>query len=150
MRVHSIRQASVIILPVLIVLALTVSLSACSKTGAVQGPATSAVKDSGSDSIVYVDVRRPDEWAAGHVIGAVHIQNEQFDQRWQELEKYKANRIVVYCRTGHRATSADSILKSHGFNSVNGKGLDTLRQKGVPVFYPTTREKLDTGVTPAK
>jgi phage shock protein E len=48
-----------------------------------------------------VDVRTPDEFAAGHIPGAVNIPVQQLDARMSELEP-KDVAVVVYCRSGHR------------------------------------------------
>ncbi|HEX9107125.1 MAG TPA: rhodanese-like domain-containing protein, partial [Longimicrobiales bacterium] len=74
---------------------------------------------------VYVDVRTPAEFAAGHVTGALNIPYDQMPQRWQELDSLRAKPVVLYCRSGHRAGIALEELKTHGFTSVvNGGGLE--------------------------
>lgn len=84
--------------------------------------------------VVYVDVRTPEEYAQGHVRGAINIPYDQMAQRWTELQQDEGRAIVLYCRTGHRAGIALAELQKHGFaHAVNGGGLTDLQQRGVPV-----------------
>jgi phage shock protein E len=84
--------------------------------------------------VVYVDVRQPDEWAAGRVDGAIHIPHTEMATRWTELEEYRDADIVLYCRTGRRSGIAEEILRQAGFEHLqNGGGLNDLEQRGVPV-----------------
>ena len=107
-------------------------LIACSgsDTGAQgQGAATATA----TDDVVYVDVRTPQEYNAGHVEGAINIPYDQMADRWQELEEYRDQPMVVYCRTGRRSGIALSVLRQHGFDeATNGGGLSGLAKKGVP------------------
>ena len=68
-----------------------------------------------------VDVRTPDEFAAGHIPGAVNIPVQQLDARLSELQPKDAA-VVVYCRSGHRSGKAASMLKNAGFNAVSDLG----------------------------
>ena len=45
----------------------------------------------------------PQEFAEGHVAGALNIAHDQMDVRYTELEKYRNQRIIVYCRSGRRS-----------------------------------------------
>ena len=68
-----------------------------------------------------VDVRTPDEFAAGHIAGAINIPVQQLDARMSELRPKEAA-VVVYCRSGHRSGSAARMLKSAGFAAVHDLG----------------------------
>ncbi|HET9440067.1 MAG TPA: rhodanese-like domain-containing protein [Longimicrobiales bacterium] len=82
---------------------------------------------------LYVDVRTTEEFASGHVQGALNIPVEQIEQRWNELEPYRDQQIIVYCRTGRRSARAIEVLQAHGFTNLeNGGGFDALRAAGVP------------------
>jgi phage shock protein E len=98
------------------------------------GSASDPAVDPEGQRVVYVDVRRPDEWAAGHVAGAIHIPHTELGERWHELESYRDADIVLYCRTGRRSGIAEEILRQAGFENVeNGGGLSGLARQGVPV-----------------
>ena len=68
-----------------------------------------------------VDVRTPEEFAAGHIAGAVNIPVQELDRRIGELEP-KEGPIVVYCRTGIRSGRATLVLKGAGYPQVHDLG----------------------------
>jgi hydroxyacylglutathione hydrolase len=61
--------------------------------------------------VVMLDVRLPLEWAGSHLHGAVHIPLPDLPARLGELP---TGEVWVYCRTGHRAAIAASILDAAG------------------------------------
>jgi rhodanese-related sulfurtransferase len=78
-----------------------------------------------SDSnLILLDVRTPAEFNSetGHLAHALLIPVQELEQRVDELRKFKSNLIIVYCRTGHRSTSATEILQRHGYNARNMEG----------------------------
>ena len=82
---------------------------------------------------MYLDVRSPEEFAEGHVQGAINIPVDEMEARWQELEPYRDRPIVVYCRSGRRSARAIEILAQHGFTQLeNGGGFESLTASGVP------------------
>jgi phage shock protein E len=68
---------------------------------------------------VLVDVRRPDEFAAGHLPGAVNIEvtAPDFGQRVAALDKTKPT--YVYCRSGARSANAAKQLTTAGFAHIS-------------------------------
>jgi len=65
-----------------------------------------------------LDVRRPEEFAAGHLKNAVSIDVTAADFA-DRIEKLKKTDIyLVYCRGGVRSTRAMGIMKDHGFTAV--------------------------------
>ena len=64
-----------------------------------------------------VDVRTPEEFAAGHIEGAVNIPVQDLPARMDELGR-KDEPIVVYCRSGARSGSAKRTLESAGYTNV--------------------------------
>lgn len=68
-------------------------------------------------SIDLVDVREPDEWAAGHVEGAQLLPLSQFDA--SKLPKAKEGRqIVIMCRSGNRSQRAIALAQAAGRNDI--------------------------------
>jgi rhodanese-related sulfurtransferase len=59
-----------------------------------------------------LDVREDEEWAAGHIDGAVHIPLGQLPQRIGELDAQRP--VVTVCRSGGRAAKAADLLISSG------------------------------------
>jgi rhodanese-related sulfurtransferase len=81
----------------------------------------------------YVDVRTPEEFASGHVAGAINIPHDQMSARYNELAAFYYSPIVVYCQSGRRAGLALEVLKEKGFTkAVNGGGVADMRETGVP------------------
>jgi phage shock protein E len=81
---------------------------------------------------LILDVRTPEEYAAGHVAGTVHIPLDQLEQRWQELAQYRDQPIIVYCRTGRRSAAAIDLLATKGFSRLeNGGGLSQMARRGL-------------------
>jgi hydroxyacylglutathione hydrolase len=68
------------------------------------------------EDVVLVDVRSKDEYAAGHVEGAINIMVMDLRSRYTELDP--ARPTIVMCRSGHRSSLASSILKQKGFARV--------------------------------
>lgn len=83
---------------------------------------------------VLVDVRNPDEYAAGHIDGAVSVPLESgdFDTAAGALDPAEA--YVLYCETGRRAGVALERMTALGFaDVVNAGGIDDLTDVVGPV-----------------
>jgi hydroxyacylglutathione hydrolase len=70
----------------------------------------------GEDGVVVLDVRRPDEWAAGHLAGAVHIPFWELEERTGEVP---AGTVWVHCASGFRAAIGASLLARAGRRPVH-------------------------------
>ena len=66
-------------------------------------------------SVIVLDVRRNDEWAEGHVEGAVHIPLHELEDR---LEEVPDGEVWVHCASGYRASIAASLLDRAGHTIV--------------------------------
>ena len=73
------------------------------------------------EGALLVDVRTPEEFAAGHLPTAVNIPVQELDRRLSELEP-KDRRIVLYCRSGNRSGRAARILRSAGYSALHDLG----------------------------
>ena len=74
-------------------------------------------------NVVILDVRKADEFAEGHIKGAILIdqfQNDFVEQAQAKLPKDKT--IAVYCRSGRRSANAAGKLADVGYKCVNLKG----------------------------
>jgi phage shock protein E len=69
-------------------------------------------------NVLILDVRTPEEFAAGHVPGAKNIPHDQLPSRLAELAGAKDKDIVVYCRSGRRSEMAIDTLSSQGFERL--------------------------------
>jgi rhodanese-related sulfurtransferase len=70
------------------------------------------------DGPLILDVRSPQEYREGHIQGAVNIPYDQLAGRLGELEVFRDQGVVVYCRTGRRAGIAEQTLEQAGFGVV--------------------------------
>lgn len=66
---------------------------------------------------LLVDVRTPEEYAAGHVDGAINVPVAELASRMDELGS-KDRAVVVYCHSGNRSAVADDLLERAGFREV--------------------------------
>lgn len=80
--------------------------------------------------IIVLDVRTPEEVAAGMIDNAINIPVQVLEQRVEELDKYKEKEIYVICRTQNRSAFAQDILESKGYKAkyVQG-GMTVYNQK---------------------
>lgn len=67
---------------------------------------------------LILDVRTPEEYAEGHIPGAINIPHDQLGSRHQEIAAYKNKDIVLYCRSGRRVGVAADILQAAGFSKL--------------------------------
>lgn len=70
----------------------------------------------GPDGTLVLDVRRDDEWQAGHIEGAMHIFVGHLEERVQEVPPDRP--VATICGTGRRASLAASILRRAGRTRV--------------------------------
>ncbi len=84
------------------------SLAACSATESPDMKSVAAV----------IDVRTAEEFATGHLDGALNfdIQGAEFDSQLSTLDK--AANYVIYCRSGNRAGQAVSYMQENGFTGT--------------------------------
>ena len=67
---------------------------------------------------ILLDVRTPEEFKSGHIVGAKNIDfnSNDFQEKLNELDKTKI--FFVYCLSGGRSSSTMSLMKSIGFTNV--------------------------------
>lgn len=93
------------------------------------------------DAQVLIDVREADEYAAGHIPGAVHISRGMLEFRMSGNPELAARdiAIVLYCKTSGRAALAAAALQEMGYLQVRSiaGGFDAWVAAGKPVARPT-------------
>ena len=68
---------------------------------------------------LFVDVRKPGEYADGSAPGAINIPLDSIESNLSQFENQE--QIIVFCKSGNRANQAKSVLEKVGFeNVVNG------------------------------
>ena len=87
-------------------------------------------------SVVILDVRKADEFAEGHIKGAVLIDQFQSDFMEQATAKLpKEKTIAIYCRSGRRSANAAGKLADVGYKCVNLKGgIIAWKEANMPVI----------------
>jgi phage shock protein E len=84
---------------------------------------------SAAESVFLIDVRTPQEFAEGHLVGAVNIDYKEIVAKIDGVTSDKNARIELYCRSGRRSGIAQNALKEVGYqNAVNIGGFEALRQ----------------------
>jgi phage shock protein E len=85
---------------------------------------------------ILLDVRTPEEYAAGHLLGAqnLNINAPDFKEKVGQLDKKKT--ILVYCAAGGRSAKASQILMDMGYNAVCNlqKGITDWKSNGFEVI----------------
>lgn len=73
-----------------------------------------------ADGAAVIDVRESDEYAAGHVPGAVNIPMGRLTARLDELDRTAPVHLV--CASGNRSAAMADVLLTQGFDAVNVRG----------------------------
>ncbi len=67
---------------------------------------------------IILDVRRPDEFASGHIPGAINVPNESIGEKPIPELPDKSQLILVYCRSGNRSKQASAKLVAMGYTNI--------------------------------
>ncbi|OIO70214.1 MAG: rhodanese-like domain-containing protein [Zetaproteobacteria bacterium CG12_big_fil_rev_8_21_14_0_65_55_1124] len=65
---------------------------------------------------ILLDVRTPEEYAEGHIQGAILIPLQVLAERLAEVPKDK--QVYVYCHSGRRSAMASKLLTEHGYTRI--------------------------------
>lgn len=85
-------------------------------------PAEAKVLMDSEKDYIILDVRTEEEFAAGHIEGAVLIPDYDIDKKAESVLKDKGQLILVYCRSGRRSKNAASKLVTLGYTNVKEFG----------------------------
>jgi adenylyltransferase/sulfurtransferase len=69
--------------------------------------------------ILMLDVRYEVEWEIAKIDGSTLIPLDTLSECLEELEPWRNERVVVFCRSGVRSLRAVAILRKAGFKSVH-------------------------------
>lgn len=88
---------------------------------------------------VIIDVRTAEEFATGHLEGAVNIPFDQIGKGIYAIKSASKNSpILIYCRSGRRSAIAVKSLEQIGFQRVyDGGGMTDLQSKLQPCATKT-------------
>ncbi len=98
-------------------------LTACTAPGNSQGykqiTMSEAVKMMETEkNYIILDVRRADEFAEGHIPGAINVANESIGTAEIPELPDKSQLILVYCRSGRRSKEASEKLVKLGYTNI--------------------------------
>ncbi len=105
----------------------------------------SEVKDCIDSDTLLLDIREPDEYARGHIPGAIHVPRGMLEfQIMKTLEHIGIKGdpadtdIVLYCGTGGRSALATKSMDDMGFRNVRSMdgGIIAWNEAGLPVDTP--------------
>jgi rhodanese-related sulfurtransferase len=72
------------------------------------------------ERLLILDVRTLDEFAAGHLSGAILMPYDEIERKFSDADKQRP--IVVYCRSGRRSAIAKTTLVGMGYTNVTDFG----------------------------
>ena len=81
-----------------------------------------------------VDVRTPEEFATGHVVGAKNVPLEELEKKLPAAAKNKGNPLVLVCATGARSARAVPVARKLGYEQAQSLagGLKSWREADLP------------------
>ena len=84
---------------------------------------------------VILDVREHKDFEKGHIVDAINIPMAKLAERAVELDKKKANPVIVVCQMGQNSGEAVKLLTERGFSRVNkmAGGMAEWHAQGLPV-----------------
>ena len=114
-------------------------LTACSQENFENADAEGFEQVINEPDVVLLDVRTAEEYAEGHIAGAVNIDQSQSDFVGKVKARLSAEKtIALYCRSGRRSASAASRLAAEGYKCVNlSGGILAWKEAGKPVTTDT-------------
>ena len=100
-----------------------------------------AVDEAIQDADVLLDVREAEEYAAGHLPGAIHASRGMLEFKLSSSPELSARdlKIVLYCKSSGRAALAACALHDMGYLQVKSiaGGFDAWVSAGKPVVKPS-------------
>ena len=91
---------------------------------------TPAAEQAKADGAVVLDVRSPEEFAAGHVAGATNLNFESADFASAVADLDKGDTYVVYCRSGRRSALAAAQMSEAGLTVLDAGSLQNMVDAG--------------------
>ena len=116
---------------------LTLLLTASTDIRAISADALHARLVSKQAKPMLVDVRRPDEYAAGHIAGAILAPLDSVKEKLAAVPRDQE--IVLICRSGRRSGLAYKELAAEGFTNLLNMhdGMLKWQEAGYPVEKQT-------------
>lgn len=100
-----------------LILAVTFMVSACQSNQAAAVSKVNIREVVNSSDVTLVDVRIPEQYAAGTANNAINIPLSEIQNT---IETLKGKKVIVFCNKGIQADQAMSILKKNGVEAYDG------------------------------
>lgn len=119
------RRLTSLVLPMLLFLFVPFALTTFSYTAAAadrtltEADVAARMLSHEPSNWLILDVRTPQEYADGHVPGAINIPYDKVEAQLERLGTDHNRELLVYCRSGHRAKIAAETLHQHGFSNIS-------------------------------
>jgi molybdopterin/thiamine biosynthesis adenylyltransferase/rhodanese-related sulfurtransferase len=100
-----------------------------------------AVREQASNGAVVIDVREPEEWAAGHIPGAKHVPKSYLESRIEGAAPDRDQHLILYCASGNRSAWATrTLVEDLGYGHVESMtgGFTLWKDRGYEVEQPRT------------
>lgn len=102
----------------LLLLSLCAFISFAEQTATISQQELLTLMATPASNTIVLDVRTPSEFAQGHIKGAINISHDQINDNLSKIIGYKNQTVVVHCRSGRRAVSAENALRAAGFSDL--------------------------------
>src|SRR5438445_10953776 len=100
-----------------------------------------AVREQASNGATVIDVREPEEWAAGHIPGAKHVPKSYLESRIEGAAPDRSQHLILYCASGNRSAWATrTLVDDLGYERVESMtgGFTLWKDRGYEVEQPRT------------
>ena len=100
-----------------------------------------AAREQASNGALLVDVREPEEWAAGHIPGAKHVPKSYLESRIDGAAPDRSKHLILYCASGNRSAWATrALIEDLGYEHVESMtgGFTLWKDRGYEVETPRT------------
>ncbi len=98
-----------------------------------------------SDAPRVLDVRTPAEFAGVHIPGSYNVPLDLLREHREELRRHLDENVVLICRSGGRASQAETLLAETGMSNLHvlAGGISAWEHSGAPVNRRPTRWDLE-------
>lgn len=113
---------------VLVAIAALLLLTSCTGNSGTKGEYMQITQEEAKNIMdtqtgyVILDVRTDEEYATGHIPGAILIPDYEIGKRAESELTDKSQLILVYCRSGRRSKNASAELASLGYTNIKEFG----------------------------
>lgn len=92
------------------------------KSGNSISPKEAKERLASGDKVYLIDVRTPEEYKEGHIRGSILVPLDSLKSKIEKVVPQKDSEIIVYCRSGARAGTAQSEIFKMGYTNVKNLG----------------------------